>query len=915
MSQTDVVTVLKIETGESENTIKSIKKEISDLKKVLEGAEIGSEAFEKASRDLAAAQQQLKTVMDSTKKTVSAAEGSYDALVATMAQLKKEWRATSDEAKRNEIGKQIEAINTELKELDATLGNHQRNVGNYKGDIIDAYREIQGEVKRTNDVIAGSANQMGDVSDTTVDYGKALNEVNKSTEVTRGALDGVGKMASGVAGGFAAIQGVMALCGVEGGNFEKVMVKLTAAMAIAQGVGGLKGLVEGFGQLKTAFTAANMGAKTLTTSVGVLSTGLVAAVGALAGMVVGTIALAGNMDKLKQKFNNTTPEQKATLAAAKYNVELTQLAAQTATEKIVRLRQLADGYRNLGDSMDAKMQYVTNFKDELGNMGIAITNVNDADRVFIENTDDYVNALMLRAKAAAIQTKAIEDYGKFLEEEAKLQDELAQAQVKQQAGTPDKTFLENLGEIFISASVFEGANVQDAQDFNDAWTDEIAQENIDEIQGRLDTLAANAEAQLKSSFEKIAEMNKQADELLTPVTTPTTPTTPTTNIPDVDELLKQREIILERAKKYLIDTEEEELNVLRLTYEAEQLMFKGNQEALFILEQEYIKKKEEIEEKYRKKQAELDAQAEADKEKLRQEQLTLLNKNLSAIDNNASYNEQYTSLQYDAKALALDKNDSVGAIQLEIDKTLELQGIRERAFDDQMAQIQAVLDAEKEQDLLTAEQEAELLKQYNAIQQEKVLATADATNQITALNKQMIEQQKADNRQLAQNITTTFTSALNATSNILSAVQEGIDTTNKEGFEKSKNLQIANATIQAIVGITTALAGAYTTKTGPWDIPLAYLQAATIAATTGIQIANIKKQTYDGSGSSGNLNGGAGVSPNISMADMIPINYTKDVLTDTETAELNKGNKVYVLESDITETQNEVSVKESNSSF
>ena len=353
-------------------------------------------------------------------------------------------------------------------------------------------------------------------------------------------------------------------------------------------------------------------------------------------------------------------------------------------------------------------------------MGIAITNVNDADRVFIENTDDYVNALMLRAKAAAIQTKAIEDYGKFLEEEAKLQDELAQAQVKQQAGTPDKTFLENLGEIFISASVFEGANVQDAQDFNDAWTDEIAQENIDEIQGRLDTLAANAEAQLKSSFEKIAEMNKQADELLTPVTTPTTPTTPTTNIPDVDELLKQREIILERAKKYLIDTEEEELNVLRLTYEAEQLMFKGNQEALYILEQEYIKKKEEIEEKYRKKQAELDAQAEADKEKLRQEQLTLLNKNLSAIDNNASYNEQYTSLQYDAKALALDKNDSVGAIQLEIDKTLELQGIRERAFDDQMAQIQAVLDAEKEQDLLTAEQEAELLKQYNAIQQEKV---------------------------------------------------------------------------------------------------------------------------------------------------------------------------------------------------
>ena len=97
---------------------------------------------------------------------------------------------------------------------------------------------------------------------------------------------------------------------------------------------------------------------------------------------------------------------------------------------------------------------------------------------------------------------------------------------------------------------------------------------------------------------------------------------------------------------------------------------------------------------------------------------------------------------------------------------------------------------------------------------------------------------------------------------------------------------------------------------------MAYAQAATIAATTGIQIANIKKQTFDGSGgNTGNLNGGVGVSPNISMTDMIPINYTKDLLTDTETAEINKGNRVYVVESDISETHNEVAVKEANSSF
>jgi hypothetical protein len=179
------------------------------------------------------------------------------------------------------------------------------------------------------------------------------------------------------------------------------------------------------------------------------------------------------------------------------------------------------------------------------------------------------------------------------------------------------------------------------------------------------------------------------------------------------------------------------------------------------------------------------------------------------------------------------------------------------------------------------------------------------------------EEEKNTTKQLGQNLVSTFTSALNAASQILSAVQANIDTSNKEGFEKSKKMQIAMATINMLAGITAAVSGLFTTKSGPWDIALAAIQAATIATTGGIQIANIRKQTYDGanSGGVGNLNGGAGVSPNISMADMIPINYTKEVLTDTETVEMNKNNKIYVVESDISETQENVKVKESNSNF
>ena len=95
---------------------------------------------------------------------------------------------------------------------------------------------------------------------------------------------------------------------------------------------------------------------------------------------------------------------------------------------------------------------------------------------------------------------------------------------------------------------------------------------------------------------------------------------------------------------------------------------------------------------------------------------------------------------------------------------------------------------------------------------------------------------------------------------------------------------------------------------------LGAINAGTVATVGGIQIANIKKQTFGGSsGDIGNLNGMGIANP--SLPDMIPINYTRSLMTDTETAELNKQNRVYVVESDITDTQDNVKVKESNSNF
>lgn len=50
-------------------------------------------------------------------------------------------------SQRDSIGKKINDINTQLKALDSSIGNHQRNVGNYKEAFVGAFQSMGGSVK------------------------------------------------------------------------------------------------------------------------------------------------------------------------------------------------------------------------------------------------------------------------------------------------------------------------------------------------------------------------------------------------------------------------------------------------------------------------------------------------------------------------------------------------------------------------------------------------------------------------------------------------------------------------------------------------------------------------------------------------------------------------------------------------
>ena len=152
--------------------------------------------------------------------------------------------------------------------------------------------------------------------------------------------------------------------------------------------------------------------------------------------------------------------------------------------------------------------------------------------------------------------------------------------------------------------------------------------------------------------------------------------------------------------------------------------------------------------------------------------------------------------------------------------------------------------------------------------------------------------------------------ALGAIANMMNGLAAEQDTSNKEGFESSKKFQIAGATMSMLAGIASAWASSMQLPF-PANVIVGSLLSAMMLGTGIAQIAKIKQTQFDSGGSSS-----AGASPNTgAVASVVaPVQYTQDVQGASIEGAI-RDSKVYVTETDITSTQNKVSVTESEARY
>jgi hypothetical protein len=202
---------------------------------------------------------------------------------------------TIDIKGNDSVGKAAEAtksLKTQLKELKAELAS-----GNLTGKAFDEASKKAGELQ----------DRIGDV-----------NQRVKNLSSDSKRLDGFVSLATGIAGGFAAAQGAMALFGSENEDLQKSLIKIQGAVALLNGVQAVANTLNKESAASTnlnikQFNILTFVKKKYAQAIGTSTGAMKVFKGALAGigiglLITGITLLIENFDKIKKAVLNFAPQ-------------------------------------------------------------------------------------------------------------------------------------------------------------------------------------------------------------------------------------------------------------------------------------------------------------------------------------------------------------------------------------------------------------------------------------------------------------------------------------------------------------------------------------------------------------------------------------------------------------------------------
>lgn len=336
---------------EEQNAIRIINAEITRINKtkgehgVLSAAQ--KQRLEQLNSSLLthkAALSEVRQALSNNVKLDNAAMTSMNGLSQSLSRMRVAYRELTEEERGSTFGKEllrsIQQADAKLKELDATIGNHQRNVGNYASGWNGLSMSIQ-QIGREMPALA---------------YGPKVF--------------------------FSAISNNLPILSdeIKRARNEYEMLKKSGQSAVPV----WKQIISSLFSWQSALT---VGITLLT----------------LYGDKL--VDWASGLFKAKEALSETYMETE----------KFQKSVSQSVGKVLTTIEKLSKAWIKLGDDIKSKEKFILDYKSELDSTGIAINNVADAENLLSKNKDDFISAIIEKAKATAVMDIAAKEYEKYIQ--------------------------------------------------------------------------------------------------------------------------------------------------------------------------------------------------------------------------------------------------------------------------------------------------------------------------------------------------------------------------------------------------------------------------------------------------------------------------------------------------------------------
>jgi hypothetical protein len=495
---------------------------------------LSAEAYQKGIASLESARSFGQTALSKYRQELAvltkeemANDSSYKQKEQTLSRLKTLYKELSDAqiadpAIGGRLKPAIDELDTAVKNAGGSMGEFQRNVGNY----AITTKTLQGELLQLKNILAqlysegnGNSAQAQEVRKRINELSVSVGKVTKETKLFRSqtrVFDSLVQGAQAAASAFGVYKSTLTLIGVEGEAAEKVTQKLAAVIAMVTSLQQLQRLAVEKNALSWALLTTKQ--KLYNVVVG-QSTGLVkglriAMAGVLGASIIGgIILLIANWGKLKDAITGSSREQRLYNDVAKKTSEFAKEEGKQISELMGKINQAAMGTRERKKAID---EFNKTYGNYLTNLLTEKSTVEDLKKAYQELTPVLVEQSTLRAT----QAKMDELSGKridLIQKQAKEQEKLNKATEKYNsfpADAPEKSLTESTkGGMMLGTTEkgFAKNEVDDATEALDTYKKEL--DDVDKDINMLGNAAAETAQKLAAMAKGTYDASEAGKEL------------------------------------------------------------------------------------------------------------------------------------------------------------------------------------------------------------------------------------------------------------------------------------------------------------------------------------------------------------------------------------------------------------------